>query len=322
MYDDKNSKLGRTIWFLDHMSSITKEYDKTRKIFSNVVEEVSKDLSEKVDSHNKYKDHIGAQLDGYLLETMFINTLTEIRSSSYKELSGSSEGEEKKKYEKQYKHLSSINSKGADSIDAEEVEKINRNIQRIEKALITKIKELGADIENIEITFINEDKVQEAHKKFQIGVSGSSDTKYKGVQQFVGKELGGSTWYSSPYKVEKKIFKFTEFYSVFRLVRGLSENNRVWYGRREAVEFLSVLQQDFLLDTALFKDIAPVLHELAIYKEKLEEYVNDEDFEEIKKDMKELMDSAFKKAMNITRSELEIIGSSLEEQEEQEEQEE
>lgn len=135
---------------------------------------------------------------------------------------------------------------------------------------------------------------------FDKGVDGSSGTNYSKVKQEFRQLLGDYTDYNT-------------YRNCRLLLEDLSNNFKVWYGRKEAKELSADLQAQAYLDPAiLLADELWVIKNLIHYLNKVNTSVFvDTEYEQVKMEMRVKLDEAFDQAKQLATGDLKMLGMEL-----------
>lgn len=299
-YDDKNYYLTQTIKFLNNICSTTQEFLISEKIYKPMLRKTFQ------------TDDKGTNLDE-IIRILLINTLTVIQSQDSQEIE--EKLKELTKESSYYKQCTTIRNFYAklqeytQMSDKRRIERLKNNINKIIDKLDEDIFNLISNNIGFKLAVSNNEAFLKAKVEFLNGYSGSEKTVYSKIK---GK-VTGADYYNYEYSITRISNNYN---SIFKSIEDLSNNARVWFGRQEAIKFLEALKQQFYFDLDLFKDMIPLIYELGKYfiytNPEIEE---DNEFEECKKFMRNKLDEAFKEAMGDVETDLEEMGSNLEDDE-------
>jgi hypothetical protein len=295
-YDNTDDDINEVFEFLNNISLFSKEYTKTEKTYSSLLIKIFNEINE------EYYELGFNSIEHMLLVNTFLE-IDEINNINIEYHTMNI----KNKYSKQFQLVKQFNKN--------ENPQNNRQKAKVEKIITSLASDISEMIKEKELDLaIKNNKIFEESKKEFLAVSlDLRDTVYKKVIDSIKKiDFNNLIYIFDDYEETDMVI----YENIFDVVEILSENYKVWYGRQEAVKFLTILKQQFYIDLNEFGEMIPLIYELGVYFRKNNASITkDIEFEECKKDMRIKLNNAFEDAKNQIEQELHEIGSSLEEDE-------
>lgn len=300
----KVEEVNDCINFLTGISIVSSKFSITERIFGKLLSNF----------YNKNKDTQKNKED-YIKRFLFINTLIY--------LSDSIETNSTSKHNSN-NLTSSIIVSGKDNLSKtfKILRKINENINERKSNSAALIRTLDTTLQNLgevlykrfeshpeKVEIVLNKEFKEEYLKFVNGTrNGSSTTKYHIVQT--------KLFYLTDNDLSqlKNIDIFTE---MFKEIESLSQNNKIWYGRSEAIRFLSAIKRTACLNSELFFEgiESSLLQEFVKYESSNSAISEDLEFEEAKEDMRDMLESAYDIVRTNTAKALENFELTLEDDE-------
>lgn len=299
-YSERSVTASNVLKFLEEISETASEYELKERTFSSLLSRFDEEEKEKV-----------ADPKHELVTRLLINTLImidhdsdniKINEQNLKKVEGA------KDY-RQYQIMKAINKdKDARTILTDRHKaNIDKLIQNLGETIFMRM--------NSEYPFYfvkTKNSFGEKAKLFLGGFSGSTNTRYRQLKEYVRSELD----------TDNSLIKDNDFEiytNIYKKVKGLSQNYQVWYGRKQALNFLTVLKQEVFFDPAILTDAEILLiRELNIYLKTFNTTViRDLQYENSKDEMKKKLSRAFDETQAEVVADLEQIALNLSDDEPQ-----
>lgn len=306
-YSERSVTASNVLKFLEEISETTSEFELKERTFSSLLSRFDEEAKMKAEDPKH-------QLVTRLLTNTLIaidNMSTEYILNNYiktVEEVTKRKNDASKDY-RQYQVMKAINEdKGTSTILTDRQKaNIDKLIQNMGDSIF---KRMNSKYPNYIVD--TKDDFGEKVNLFFEGVDGISNTKYRQLKQDVLE-------YLEQDKRDIKENSFVAYSIMYKKVKSLSQNYLVWYGRKEARNFLTVLMQDVYFSLSILTDAEILLiRELNIYLKTVNNTViEDFEYESRKKEMKEKLNRASAEIQAEVEADLEQIALSLSDDEPQ-----
>ncbi|OAB44471.1 hypothetical protein [Paenibacillus glacialis] len=299
-YSERSKTASNILSFLEEISETASEYELKERTFSSLLNRFDNEAKKRADDPNRE-----------LVTRLLINTLIKLDHSfdklriieeDVKKVEGS------KDY-RQYQVMKAINENEEKRTIVTDRHKANidKLIQNLGETIFMRMNsKYPSYVVRTKSSF------SEKVKLFFMGEAGWSNTRYRQLKE----EVRGSLDLDSN---NIKDNNFETYTNIFKKVRGLSQNYLVWYGRKEALTFLTVLKQEVFFDPTIFTHAEILLiRELNIYLNTVNTTViQDKLYENSKDEMKKKLSRASDETQAEVEADLEQIALTLSDDEHQ-----